>query len=316
MTLGELAEKFKNPLLKNALLASAPEDTMAMSFVSAVAGMCAGDHGVPFGGSRAFAERIEKKFISLGGKIFFNSKAEKILVGDGKAVGIKLQGGKEARADYIVSAADAYNTFYALLDGKFTPPLYENLFSKPKEFKPVTGASVYLGIDIKIPFTARFLNAKGEKGNTLFVNYGYEPSAAPEGKTVLACRYDADYDFWKALRAEPKKYSAEKKKLVDFAVSEAEKIYPEIKGHIEVVDVVTPVTYERYCGSYRGSFMTWVGKRRKEVPTYFPGVLEGLKNFILAGMWALPPGGLPGASATGKFAAYRICKWEGVEFKA
>ncbi len=51
------------------------------------------------------------------------------------------------------------------------------------------------------------------------------------------------------------------------------------------------------------------------MPQYFPGMLSGLDNFIMAGMWTMPPGGLPGAAAAGKFAAQRLCKQNGMEFK-
>ncbi len=60
--------------------------------------------------------------------------------------------------------------------------------------------------------------------------------------------------------------------------------------------------------------MTWV-KGGKGVPQYYPGVLPGLENFIMAGMWTLPPGGLPGAGLAGRFAAHRLCIQNGMEFQ-
>jgi phytoene desaturase len=89
--------------------------------------------------------------------------------------------------------------------------------------------------------------------------------------------------------------------------------YPQAEGKIEVIDVVTPKTYERFCNAWRGTWMTWAGK---DAPQYFPGVLPGLKHFIIAGMWTLPPGGLPGAGAAGRYAAQRLCVQNGMEFRA
>jgi hypothetical protein len=40
------------------------------------------------------------------------------------------------------------------------------------------------------------------------------------------------------------------------------------------------------------------------------GKIKGLKNCFLAGQWLSPPGGLPVAVTTGKFAAQRIAKKE------
>ncbi|UOO37469.1 hypothetical protein IZU99_09485 [Oscillospiraceae bacterium CM] len=81
-----------------------------------------------------------------------------------------------------------------------------------------------------------------------------------------------------------------------------------------MTDVVTPMTYARYCNAWRGSWMTWV-KNDRDVPRYYPGVLPGLENFIMAGMWTLPPGGLPGAAAAGRFAAQRLCLQNHIAFR-
>jgi phytoene dehydrogenase-like protein len=80
-----------------------------------------------------------------------------------------------------------------------------------------------------------------------------------------------------------------------------------------MVDVETPETYVRYCNAWRGSWMTW-GNGSKDIPRYFPGLLDGLDGFIMAGMWTLPPGGLPGAAASGRYAAHRLCLKEGLPF--
>ena len=137
------------------------------------------------------------------------------------------------------------------------------------------------------------------------LHYGFDSTMAPEGKTVMACYYSADYDFWKTAHEDKAHYKAEKKRLEDDAIAMLIRRFPEAEGHIEVTDVVTPVTYERYCNAWRGSWMTW-GNGSKDVPQYFPGQLPGLKHFIMAGIWTLPPGGLPSAAASGRFAAQRL----------
>jgi len=137
---------------------------------------------------------------------------------------------------------------------------------------------------------------------------------ASEGKTVIAVLYDGNYDYWNALYQDQEKYGAEKKKLEDDAIAAVVERYPLAEGKIEITDVVTPMTYERYCNAWRGAWMTWV-KPSKNVPNYFPGLLPGLKNFMMAGMWTLPPGGLPGAAAAGRFAAHRLCLENGMAFK-
>jgi phytoene dehydrogenase-like protein len=323
MSMKELTAVFKSPVLRRAILAAFPEDYTAMAFISTLAGMNVGDCGFPQGGSRALAKRMERKFLSLGGKVFYQAKADKILIENGKAVGIKLTDGREIFADHIVSCADGYGTFMHMLDDKYTPELYKNLFEHPKEYPTITSALVFLGVNAEIPFEYRGIelhrdkpySAGGIKSDcAMITHYGFDGTMAPMGKTVLGCYYLADYDYWRALSEDKERYLAEKKKLEEDAISEIKKCYPGIEGKIEVTDVVTPVTYARYCNAWRGTWMTWV-KRDKAIPQYFPGVLPGLENFIIAGMWTMPPGGLPGAAAAGRFAAQRLCIQNGMTFQ-
>jgi phytoene dehydrogenase-like protein len=323
MSMSGLAGLFKNPLLKKALLTSMPGDYTSLALITTLAGMNAGDCGFPEGGSRALAKRMEKKYLDLGGKVYYKSKVDKILVEDGSAVGVRLAGGEEARADHIVSCADGYATLYGMLEDKYTPEIYRELFGHPESYFTVTSALVFLGIDAELPSDYRAVQIKREKpleidgigsSDHMILNYSFDPSMATKGKTVMSCYYTADYDYWKELSRDREKYNAQKKKLEEDAVAAVIRRFPGAEGKIEVTDVVTPVTYEKYCNAWRGSWMTWV-KNEKGVPRYFSGVLPGLNHFIMAGMWTMPPGGLPGAAGAGRFAAQRLCIQNGVGFK-
>lgn len=87
----------------------------------------------------------------------------------------------------------------------------------------------------------------------------------------------------------------------------APKAFPSYAGNIEFLDAWTPLTYERYCNAYHGSYMSFVttptGKQIK-----MKGTLKGIKNLYVAGQWTNSPGGLPVAVASGKFAIQRILK--------
>lgn len=322
MTMAELMKDFKNPLLKRAIFALFSEEYSCMAFISTLGGMNDGDCGYPEGGSRAFSKRMEQRYLGLGGKIFYRSKAEKVLIESGRAVGIRLADGKEVTGDYIVSCADGYATLKHMLEDKYTPAVYENLFSRPKDYPTPTCAIVFMGVNANLSGSRNTVirrkqpvSLNGITNDTAgLLNYSFDRNFAPEGKTVMASFYFADYEYWKALSGDKQKYEAEKKRLEQDAAALLLSRFPEAEGKIEVTDVVTPVTYEKYCNAWRGSWMSWCGVS-KEVPQYYPGVLPGLDNFIMAGMWTLPPGGLPGAAASGKFAAQRLCIQNGMEFK-
>ena len=88
------------------------------------------------------------------------------------------------------------------------------------------------------------------------------------------------------------------------------KEFPELVGKIELLDSWSPMTYNRYCNAYHGSYMgfvTTVGNKQMR----FKGVVKGVDNLYVAGQWVMSPGGLPIAVVSGKFAVQRILKKAG-----
>ncbi|MBP5774928.1 MAG: FAD-dependent oxidoreductase, partial [Clostridiales bacterium] len=102
-------------------------------------------------------------------------------------------------------------------------------------------------------------------------------------------------------------YKEQKEALVKEVVKRIENAFPELSGDLEVLDCWTPLTYERYCNAYHGSYMSFIttpaGKQIK-----MKGTLKGINNLYVAGQWTNSPGGLPVAVASGKFAVQRILK--------
>ena len=86
----------------------------------------------------------------------------------------------------------------------------------------------------------------------------------------------------------------------------AKTVYPDVADELEVIDVVTPCTYERYLNSRHGCFQAFI-HTSKGKSLMQNGRLKGLKNFLLAGQWLIQSGGLPPAVMSGRFTAQRIC---------
>ncbi|MBO4243073.1 MAG: FAD-dependent oxidoreductase, partial [Clostridiales bacterium] len=116
---------------------------------------------------------------------------------------------------------------------------------------------------------------------------------------------DEDYGFWKGLSAE--EYKEVKEELIAQVTARIVEAYPELSSDMEFLDCWTPLTYERYCNAYHGSYMSFVttpeGKQIR-----LKGKLKGIDNLYLAGQWTNSPGGLPVAVASGKFAIQRLLK--------
>ena len=116
---------------------------------------------------------------------------------------------------------------------------------------------------------------------------------------------EEDYSYWESFYSDRTAYEQKKKKIAEQALERVVAEYPALEGKIRVLDVWTPMTYTRYCNSYKGAYMSFVTTKQAKNITA-PGTIKGLKNVLLASQWLMGPGGLPNAAAMGKFAAWRI----------
>jgi phytoene dehydrogenase-like protein len=138
-------------------------------------------------------------------------------------------------------------------------------------------------------------------------HYCYDPTIAPSGKSVFAVYFiHVNYKYWKELYEDRQRYNAEKQGIADAVISQMEKRFPGIKDEIEVVDVTTPVTYERYTGTWQGCYMGWETTTETAVK-WMSRTLPGLSSFYMAGQWVYMGGGVSGAAMSGRHAMQVIC---------
>jgi phytoene dehydrogenase-like protein len=152
-----------------------------------------------------------------------------------------------------------------------------------------------------------------------FKHYSYDPTLAPAGKSVLEVIYSSNHAYWKKLAEDPERYEAEKKDIAIQVMNQIEKQYAGFTGQVEVVDVATPLTYERYTGNWQGSMEGWL-MTTKTLDSMITGkqmskTLPGLANFYQIGQWVEPGGGLPPAATSARGVLQMICRKDGKAFK-
>lgn len=77
-----------------------------------------------------------------------------------------------------------------------------------------------------------------------------------------------------------------------------------------MVDVATPLTFERYTDNWQGSFEGWLLTPRNVSTVMWPmcQTLPGLQRFYLCGQWVEPGGGLPTSVMSGRRLVQALCK--------
>jgi phytoene dehydrogenase-like protein len=312
----DYVKQYKHPAIQR-LLCFLPGNYSAISLIGTLSTLNMGDGGYPDGGSLATIARMRKTYEDLGGKLLLSTRVKKVNIENGAATGVTLENGILA-ADAVIVCQETIAALDQLFD---TPPRDAWVSDIRKNSIPAVCTFVGMGIRAEIPqgtiptwkLEEPIMYAGTKLSEIRFFNYSGHEGYAPKGCSVITTAIMGDtYDFWEKTREEGR-YEEEKRKLADQMIRVIEKKYPQAEGNIEVIDIATPLTYERYTGAYHGSWMSisGVGNRLN----MYPGYLEGVNGLYFAGHRLMAPGGLPVAVDTGRKAAQMVCRQFDVMFK-
>ncbi len=314
ITCAEFVETFNSPAIRR-LFSFITDDYAATAIISTLATLDSGDGGYPEGGSLLIVQRMAKTFTDLGGKLMLNTHVKKVCIDNDIMTGVVL--------DDTIMTADAViitQETIAALDKLFdTQPDDAWLKAVRDTTEPAVCTFVSIGVRAKLPDHTipewKLDTPITYAGQTIHeLSFNSYHNYAPEGGTALTTALMADtYDFWKKAKEEGR-YDAEKEALGKQFVRALCEKYPQCKEKIEVVDIATPLTYERYTGAYKGSWMG-IMKPGARAGLMYPGYCEKISGLYFAGHRMMPPGGLPVALASGRTAAQLVCRQFNVEFK-
>lgn len=325
VSIGDFAAGFKNPFLREMLSQSFGAENPMMMLLFVLGLQHSKSAGYIIGGALSLVGSIEKRYLALGGELHCKSRVVKILVEDDQAVGIRLVDGSEHRADWVISAADGRTTIFDMLGGAYLDEKVKSKYDNPNLFQPL----VYVGLGVAgqleyLPASIGGLNyplskpimVAGEEKNTMNVrSYSFDPTMAPPGKNTLVVQFETNYDHWKELRQDPKLYRTEKEAIVQAVIAGLEERFPGIAKQVEMTDIATPITWERYTGNWRGSYEGWMFDSDSfSLMSSMRKTLPGLESFYMAGQWVNPGGGIPTAVMSGNHTIQMICRKEKKRF--
>jgi phytoene dehydrogenase-like protein len=319
----EFATGFKNPFIRRALPPVFGWSEMPMmAGVALLASMHNRNAGFPLGASLEFARAMERRYLALGGEIHYRSQVERILVENGRAVGVRLYNDEEVRADHIISAADGRSTLFEMLPLKYIPRKLKRLYDGHLPLYSQVQVSLGVNRDLSAePHWATYLLDEplvimNEEHYEIGIShYCYDPSLAPEGKSCLIVMFKSRYGYWQRIYGRAL-YDSEQSQVSDIVIDFLEKLYPGVRAQVEAIDEATPLSYERYTGNWQGSSCGWL-LTKETMQMNIKGMektLPGLENFYLAGQWVEPGGMVPVVAASGRNAIQLVCAADGRPF--
>jgi beta-carotene ketolase (CrtO type) len=285
------SEFIKAPLARLSAELSSPPSQKAMSF-GAMMLLLRHNPGMarPRGGTGGLVEALVKMVKNHGGVILTDSKVEKVLVDDGKAVGVRVAGGKEYRANKgVISSIDAKRLFLQLMDESDVNNADANLRER-LDRRIVNNNETILKIDCALSEPLRFVHHNHQDnyliGSILIADSvahveqahseitlgkipdedpsmyvvmptGLDPSMAPEGKHTLWIEFFAPYQIAGAegTGLNGTGWTDElKNKVADKVINKLAQYSPNLNHSIIARHVESPAELGERLGSYKGNY--------------------------------------------------------------
>jgi len=250
------------------------------------------------GGSQAMSNALVESFLEAGGEVRFNCGVEKILTRDGAVTGVRLETGEEVSCNAVISNSSPLITFNELLDLEQPPETITRDFRSRR--MGTSAFVIYLGLDctpedIGVTTPSSFIASTldwekvGERMKSLESPLGGmltcynldDPDAAPAGKSqvVLVCLQYGD--VWQDIPAD--QYARTKYEFAGQLIDLIEQVYPDVRKHIEEVEVATPLTMMRYLNTPGGAIYGF--KQSAEDSSLLRDRLDAVPGLYFAGSW-------------------------------
>ena len=282
----------------------------------------AGGINYPKGGVGVIAEQLVRGLERHGGSIRYRARVSKVLLENGRAVGVQLADGEQIRATRIVSNATRWDTFAGEpgSEGAVAQPLVDAAHTPAAErtwrrrYKPSPSfLSLHLGVKADvIPsgthvhhlLLEEWSDMDAEQG-TAFVSIPtlLDPSLAPEGHHIVHSFTPSSMQHWQGLS--PSAYAAKKQADAQRLIQRLEAFLPGLSGAISHREVGTPRSHRRFLGRSGGSYGPIPALR-------LPGLLPmpfnrtGITGLYGVGDSCFPGQGLNAVAFSGFACAHRI----------
>jgi phytoene dehydrogenase-like protein len=212
-----------------------------------------------------------------------------------------------------------------LLGGKYVDDTIRSYAAEPDDETP-WAVHVFLGVNRDISAEPSSLVQLLEKpvtiaghecGSLEMQTYGMDRTMAPEGKGVIKVELVSSWSYWKKLYGDRARYDEEKEKVAATVIDILDGTHwPGLKGQVEVVDVPTLMTWERYVGGTHG-FMSMPKKEFNPMDMILGKLdarLPGLSGFYMVGTWATSAGALFSNALSGRKVIGIMCEQDGRKF--
>ncbi len=283
----------------------------------------------PAGGSMVFPRWLMERIRDQGSHVVLRRRVEEILLEGGKAVGVRTHKDEVVRCRYVLAACDLETVYERMLPQGTVPQALLDKLRRADLYPSSVTVSLgldrpvrELGFDEELIFLAdpgheREAYSQGDPqlaGLSVLAPSFRDPVLAPEGKGTLTiyCSATLDQDWKLGPDGERSpEYKSAKLAYADVLIDRVGKaLSPDLREHIELIDVATPITHWRYTHNRGGSIMA-ARPNKTNIKAKVAHYKTPVPNLFLSGHWAEYGGGVPIAVKAASNAALLVLKQEG-----
>ncbi|MBY8988682.1 MAG: NAD(P)/FAD-dependent oxidoreductase [Candidatus Lokiarchaeota archaeon] len=226
---------------------------------------------IPTNRSHGYTTAIDAKIREFGGRIEYNTTVDKIVVEEGKVVGVETTSGDKIKTSHVISNATPTLTYNKLIYPQSEVPeiAYKDVNAR---IHGLTGFSVYVGIDTAAEelglhdygyfimdnmdtdeIYESWTKLQAPKGLACTVLNNAVPNCSPPGTCILDITTLYRPEAWKDVK--PEEYVDLKNRIAEELIIKFEKATgTSIRDHIEEIEIATPATFARFAELYQGIF--------------------------------------------------------------
>jgi phytoene desaturase len=267
------------------------------------------------GGMYEIPKALERLARDLKVDFRFGAEIEKILVEKKKAVGVKLKSGEKLQSDFVISNADAVETYRNLLpvENKKIESREPScsgfvlLLGVKKQFPQLAHHNIFFSDDYKAEFDAIFKEKRPAANPTIYVCAASKTDAtqAPEGCENLFVLINAPYT------SEKSNWETEKQSYRDLIIKKLEDCgLEDLENSIDFEQIITPADFEKKYRANRGSIYGVSSNGIFSAFLRVPNKAKDIENLYFVGGATHPGGGIPLVLLSGKMAAESITNYE------